>query len=120
MEPPDRLALALEEVDLGFHERGLAGDVHERVGGLGDLLGVRRAAGRQRQLLGCLRELVGRGPAPGLVAGGLGLGLGDEELDLVDLALDDRGFRDETTGQLLRRAGSGGGRAPKDLSPPAS
>jgi hypothetical protein len=54
------------------------------------------------------------------VASRLGLRLVDEQLDLVDLALDRGGFRDETAGELFRRSGSLGGRAAEDLSPPAS
>jgi hypothetical protein len=120
VEPTDGLALALEKVDLGLHEGRLAGDVHERVRGLGDLLGVRAPARGERELVDGGRELVDRGGATRLVAAGLRLGLRDQELDLVDLALDRVRFRDESAGQLLRRSGCGDRRVPKDLSPPAS
>ena len=118
VKPGDRLALALEEVDLGLHEGRLAGDVHEDVGLISDLL--RGATGGDGELLGGLRELLGGGGPAGLVAGSLGLRLLDEQLDLVDLVLDGGGFRDETTGELLRRSSCGGAGRSEDLSPPAS
>jgi hypothetical protein len=120
VEPADGLALALQEVDLGLHEGGLPGDVHELVREVGDLLGARGAARGNGQPLGGGGELVGRRLAAGLVASRLGPGLLDEELDLVDLALDGLGFREETTGKLVRRRSGRGAGSPKDLSPPAS
>ena len=119
-------ALAMQEqqveidVDLGLHERGLASDVHELVREVGDFLRGGRAARGDREPLGRLGELVGRALAACLVASRLGLRLADQQLDLVDLALNGRGFRDETTGKLLRRRGGRRPGSPKDLSPPAS
>ncbi|HJP87643.1 MAG TPA: hypothetical protein VJ850_01250 [Candidatus Limnocylindrales bacterium] len=63
----------------------------------------------------------------------LGLGLIDEELDLLDLALDLAGLRGQARGEIRGRGGTRGGleqrvgRGPRldaglrgDLSPPAS
>ena len=88
-EPRRGLALALEEVDLGLHQRGLAGDGDELVGELGELLGRRRRR-RSRAARRPSRSFSAAAVPARLVAGRLGLGLVDEELDLLDLALDGR------------------------------
>jgi hypothetical protein len=124
------LALALEQVDLGFHERGASGDRDELGRELGQLL--RREAGARREALGAQRELFLGGRPPDFVAGRLGPGLVDEELDLLDLALEVGGLGREARGEI------GGGRGDRalrrrvrrarrldvgfrrDLSPPAS
>ena len=111
----DRLPLALEQVDLGLHERGLAGDVDEL-----SSRGRRRSwrwltRPRRGELFGRHGELVGRCRAARLVAGGLGLRLGDQKIDLVDLGLDGRRLGSESRGELF-----GGQHAGGDLNPPAS
>ena len=65
---------ACAEVDLGLHEGRLAGDAHQLVGEVRELL----VAGARH-----LGELVRRGLAAALVARRLGPGLADEEVDLV-------------------------------------
>jgi hypothetical protein len=129
VQPRERLALALEEVHLGLHERGAAGDGDELVGELGELLGGDARA--RRQALGANCELVrGRGP-PRLVPDGLGLRLVDEELDLLDLALERGRLLAQACGEIcgrgdlsvewrLRCARVRGGGIRGDLSPPAS
>ena len=54
-------------------------------------------------------ELVGGGAAAGLVTGRLGLRLGDEQVDLAELAIEARDLLGQPGGQL-REAGRGGGR----------
>jgi hypothetical protein len=122
------LALALEQVDLGFHERGAPGDRDELGGELGQLL--RREAGARREALGAERELFLGCRASRLVACRLGPRLVDEELDLLDLALEVGGLSREARGEIgggrddrevrrrVRRVRNLGVRG--DLSPPAS
>ena len=123
------LALALEQVDLRLHQRRAPRDRHELVRELGELLGGDAAAGREP--LRAHGELVRRGGAAGLVPGGLGLRLVDEELDLLDLALEGgcligqargeiRGGSDIPAGRRLLRALGRGAGFRSDLSPPAS
>ena len=86
VEPDAGLALALEEVDLGLHQGGLARDRDELVGELRELLGVRPSPAASRSAAIASFSLAA--DLRGLVARGLGLRLVDQELDLVDLALD--------------------------------
>jgi hypothetical protein len=105
------------------------GDGDQLGGELGQLL--RGEAGAGGEPLCAQRELFrGRG-APCFVAACLGLRLVDEELDLLDLALQVGGFAreaggkirgrgDPSVGRRLRRALRLGGGLRGDLSPPAS
>src|SRR3954453_9112951 len=78
--PRERPLLALQDVDLGFHDGGALGEGHELRAEVADV-GTARVR-RHR------RELLGRGRAPGLVPGGLRASLGDEHVDLGDLVLE--------------------------------
>ncbi|GIW20568.1 MAG: hypothetical protein KatS3mg065_0864 [Chloroflexota bacterium] len=79
-EPPQGLLLPFQDVDLGFHDRRPAGEGDELLEG-----GRRVLAGGPEGP----EPLLGLG-ASGLVAGGFGAGLVDEELDLGELAVEGR------------------------------
>ena len=94
LEAEDRLPLALEDLDLAVHEGRPAGEGRDLVGEVHGFLDGRA--------VGELRELVGRGGASRLVPGRLGAGLGHEELDLGDLALQLRGIGGKLRGEFRR------------------
>ena len=134
VEPDRRLALALEEVDLGLHEGRLPGDGDELVGELGQVLARGVAAGGEA--LRGRGQLLGGGRPARLVPRGLGPGLVDEQVDLLDLALDGLGRSGQACGDVggrgdlafggllvwrrVRRSRSYGVCRHGDLSPPAS
>ena len=91
----DRLLLALEDVDLAFHERRPARRREERREGLGEVLG-RDLAPRPLEL----RQALFGGATPRVVASRFGAGLPDEQRDLVEFLAQPPRF----LGQLRRQA----------------
>ena len=98
----DRLLLALQDVDLAFHERRPAGRREERGQGLREVVRGDLAAGRLE--LG--QALLRRG-ATGIVTGRLVAGLPDEQADLVQLLAQPPGLVGQLRGEAGLQVGGG-------------
>ena len=98
----ERLALALEEVDLALHQHGALRERDQLRPRLRRLPGVRRLL-RVGPLLG-RPELLGRLRPLLLVTGGFGPGLPDEHLDLGQLVVEPCDIDRESGGKLLAGA----------------
>jgi hypothetical protein len=96
-----RPALALEDLDLRLHEGGPLGERRELDAQLAEL-GLLAFLGEGGQLVG------GRAP-PGLVAGGLGADLRDEQVDLAQFAVEALDLLGQLGGEL-GQGQQGGGR----------
>ena len=90
--------LALEDVDLGFHHRRPTGQRHE-LGVEGEEV-LLRHADRRGHLLGGLDPFL-------LVPAGLGPGLGDEHLDLGQLAVEGLHLELQTGAEISDRLPGG-------------